>query len=514
MKPVVSIVIPVYNAEKTLRRCVESLVLGVERNIQVILVEDRSTDQSWAQCEALSLEFHNVICIRNAENRGVSYTRNQGLARAQGEYVLFVDSDDWVSGNYVKIMLSLAQKHPDSLPICGYHFLDRVNNTRQLYVWDPASQTEETVLPKQYFDLMKKCLLQSLWNKIFRRDVIEKAGLRFDETQSMGEDLQFVLDYIEASNIQSCVVLSQPLYYYIRHSTSSLMSKFGLTERKQEFARLEKLHRLTGEKERQHVDQAIQNAKRNHVYHICRNNVLSKKEKLQRIEAIMHDGCAQVYYRSQIRMYSKEKLAAALHTLKKQPKRVKNRLLREKRNACIRRQRKQLQTKNISVISQNCIGGVFYHDMQLQFLSPTVNLYFTAEDFVRFVQDLPRYLAMEPEMHWDEEFPIARLEDVTVRFMHYETCKEAQEAWQRRKARVQWDKILVLCSDMEGFDDAVFAQWQNIPYPKVLFTANEAYAQEPGSVYYPEYDKTVQDLIPGRNFYRNGTLMNAVNRLR
>lgn len=514
MKPVVSIVIPVYNAEKTLRKCVESLALGTERNIQLILVEDRSADESWAQCEALSREFSNVVCIQNAENRGVSYTRNQGLARAQGEYVLFVDSDDWVSGNYVKTMLALAEKYPDSLPVCGYHFIDRVHDLRQLYVWDPASQTEETVLPEQYFALMEKNLLQSLWNKIFRRDVIEKAGIRFDETRSMGEDFQFVLDYMEAANIKCCVALNRPLYYYIRHNNNSLMSQFGLIQTAQELACVEQLRRLTGEKETLHRDQMLRTVKQNRVYHICRNTILSKKEKLQQIEAIMQDGCARAHYRSQMRMYGKEKLAAALYMLKKQPKRVKNRLLRGKRNACICHQRKQLQTKNVSVISQNCIGGVFYHDMQQQFMSPTVNLFFTAEEFVRFALDLPRYLSAEPEMHWDEEYPVARLEDVTVRFMHYETCKEAKEAWCRRKARIRWDKIVVLCSDMEGFDDGVFAQWKRIPYPKVLFTANETYAQEPGSVYYPEYEKTVQDLIPERKFYRSGVLLDTVNRLR
>lgn len=514
MKPVVSIVIPVYNAEKTLRKCVESLALGTERNIQLILVEDRSADESWSQCETLSKEFPNVVCIQNAENRGVSYTRNQGLARAQGEYVLFVDSDDWVSGNYVKTMLSLAQKHPDSLPICGYHFLDRVNNTRQLYVWDSASQTEETVLPEQYFDLMEKSLLQSLWNKIFRRDVIEKAGIRFDEAQSMGEDFQFVLDYIEAANVKNCVVLNQPLYYYIRYGTSSLMSQFGLIQTEQELARVEQLHRLTGGKETLHRDQMIRIVKQNRVYHVCRNTALRKEEKLQRIEAIMQDSCARAYYRSQMRMYRKEKLAAALHMLKKQPKHVKNRLLREKQNACIRRQRKQLRAQEVSLISQNCIGGVFYHDMQQQFLSPTVNLFFTAEEFVRFVQDLPRYLAMEPEMFWDEEFPIGKLGDVTIHFMHYDTCAQAKDAWQRRKARVQWNKIVVLCSDMEGFDDAVFTQWKRIPYPKVLFTANKTYAQEPGIVYYPEYENKMPDLIPERKFYRSGVLLDTVNQLR
>ena len=89
-----SVIVPVYNAEKTLRRCVESIVLGQERNIEVILVEDCSKDHSWELCLELAQEFPNVTAVQNERNSGVSFTRNRGLELAQGDYILFVDSDD------------------------------------------------------------------------------------------------------------------------------------------------------------------------------------------------------------------------------------------------------------------------------------------------------------------------------------------------------------------------------------------------------------------------------------
>ena len=123
---IISIIIPVYNAKNTLRRCVESIVYGEEREVEVILVEDCSKDDSWEICTKLEREFSQVKCYRNDKNRGVSYSRNQGLKKAHGEYVLFVDSDDWVSGRCVKRMIEMVTQYPDLFVICGYRYYDNV----------------------------------------------------------------------------------------------------------------------------------------------------------------------------------------------------------------------------------------------------------------------------------------------------------------------------------------------------------------------------------------------------
>ena len=508
-----SVIIPVYNAEKTLRRCVESLVLGQERNIEVILSEDCSGDNSWALCQELAGEFPNVRCIRNGQNSGVSHTRNRALEMARGEYILFVDSDDWVSARYAGTLLKLAEENGDALCICGQHFIDKVHNTRRTYTWDDRSGEKISLGVDRLYDLSERFLLQQLWNKVFRRDIIEKNGIRFDESMSMGEDFQFVLDYLEAGEIQNCVVLNEPLYYYIRWNNSSLMSKFGLTESRQEYSRMEQLHRLSGLASTEKRDAMIENSRRNYVYHISRNPNLSEGEKLQAIERIMQDGKAGEHYRKQQRLARKERLAEKIAGAENLLHRVRGRLGRGKVQRLIRRQRKMLRVKDFSIISQNCIGGVLYHDMGIQFLSPTVNTFIKEPDFVKLCCRLEHYMSLPLELRWDEEYPVGRLDDIEVHFMHYETCEDARECWERRKQRINYHRILVLATDRDGFDGKAYEKWKKVPYPKVLFTANPAFTED--AVFFPEFGKNgmVGDLISSRLFYRDMKLSDQLRDL-
>lgn len=121
---------------------------------------------------------------------------------------------------------------------------------------------------------------------------------------------------------------------------------------------------------------------------------------------------------------------------------------------------------------------------------------------------------MKLEIEWGEEYPIGKLDDISIHFMHYDNCTEAENCWNKRKERVNLNKIVVVSTDMEGFDDAVFEQWNRIEYPKVLFTAHEKYSYEKGQVYFPEYINLnhVSDLIPERKFYKNNILIETVNK--
>lgn len=511
MEQKVSVIVPVYRAEKTLRRCVESLVLGQERGIEVILVEDCSPDNSWAACCELAQEFSNVRCIRNEQNSGVSFTRNAGLAAARGEYILFVDSDDWVSERYVRELLTLGKKNPDALAICGHHFLDKVGTASRDYLWDNSPGGEFTLKQEDFFTLSDRFLIQQLWNKIFRRDVIEAHQLRFDENMRMGEDFQFVLDYMEAISCKTCVVLNEPLYYYIRWNSSSLMGSFGFIENQDEFSRIRKLACLAGPEYSDRAEQMIRGIRRNYVYHIARNPRRSREEKLAAIERVMGDGRAAEHYRAERRVYAKEQLAEALRRAKTLYPRLKARLDRKQQAKRIAEITSTVQAKDVTILSQNCIGGVFYHDMGMQFLSPTINTFIPEPGYLRMVLNLREYMAMEPEMRWGEEYPIGTLGDVELHFMHYDTCREARESWCRRAARINYDRILVLCTDRDGFDDEAYALWKQIPYPKVLFTAHPEYTED--ALYYPEYasDGHIGDLIRGRKFYKDMRLVQLCN---
>ena len=297
MEVQISIIVPVYNCESTLKKCVDSIMNKQRKKIEIILVDDHSKDGSWDLCNYISDMYSEVRCVRNPENKGVSFTRNHGLKLARGKYILFVDSDDCVTNQYINMLVNIQNHYPNDFIICGYHYSDYINHIERDYLWDNSNEEVVALQTEQLFILREKHLLQQVWNKIFRRDIITNYGLNFDESQSMGEDFQFVLNYLEVLDCKKYMIINKPLYNYIYASNTSLMSKFGLTQTEEAFQRLDQLKRICGNNnavEDQYED-AIEKLKANFVYHIVRSR-LKKSVKLTQIESIMKDHQAQNYY--------------------------------------------------------------------------------------------------------------------------------------------------------------------------------------------------------------------------
>lgn len=506
--PKISVIIPVYKAEKTLRKCVESIIFGEEKDLEIILVEDCAPDGSWILCQQLEQEYPQVKSFRNERNSGVSYTRNRGLDEASGEYVLFVDSDDWVSGGYVKTLIETQEKNPESLVVCGYLFIDHTTKTRQYY----GISGETNIVKRDFFQLVERVLFQQLWNKVFRLKAIRKHGIRFNEAINMGEDYQFVLDVIEKTDCMECVIIDRALYYYVRWGNGSLMDNWVKNENLDEaINRIKRLAEICGTTDQ--IEQRIEQFKRSFVYHIARTRTLSRRQQMEEIRKLFADEKGVAQFRKQRLLAMYEKVMTFGNCVSHVKKRIVWKLQAQRNIQNIRKAQRAFTNRDVTIISQNCIGGVFSHDMNLPFRSPTVNLFISADDFVRFVNRLEYYLNIELEISWGEEYPVGRLDDVEVHFVHYETCKEAQAAWERRKKRVNIDNIVILATDRDGFDDTVYAEWKKIRYAKVLFTACEKYARDKDSIYFPKYKKSgyVPDLIPKREFYVGHKVVSRIN---
>lgn len=201
-----SVVIPVYNSEGTLRRCLDSLVGQQFSDYELLIINDGSTDGSDAICREYAGTYS---CVRYfaKENGGVSSARNLGLEQAEGAYILFVDSDDYVSEDYfAAIDQALTQSHPDLL-LFGYRNFGGLSTE-----WDTGEFYEdaETGVAERVASAVRQYLFSSLWSKAFKRHIIERGNIRFADDLAIGEDLAFIFSY--AMHIRSIASISDKLY--------------------------------------------------------------------------------------------------------------------------------------------------------------------------------------------------------------------------------------------------------------------------------------------------------------
>lgn len=135
------------------------------------------------------------------------------------------------------------------------------------------------------------------------------------------------------------------------------------------------------------------------------------------------------------------------------------------------------KAKNTSIISVNCTGGILSHDLGLKFLSPTVNLFMRAEDFIKFCENLEYYLNIDNFevctdacIVEDRTYPVANLGDLTLFLVHYNSVEEAELKWNERKQRINMNNIAIINNDREGMTDNLKERFEGLPYKKVMFT--------------------------------------------
>lgn len=214
-----SLIIPVYNAEATLRRCLDSILLQAFEDYELLLINDGSTDGSDAICREYAATFPRIKYLAK-ENGGVSSARNLGLEQAKGEYILFVDSDDYVSGDYFSTINDNVENSGPDLLMFGYR-----NFGSRSAAWSTGEfvETEEERVAQKIAYAMRRYLLSSLWSKAFKREIIRQHGLRFDNDLSIGEDQLFVFGY--AMHINSVISINDFLYNEDISDGSSLSRK-------------------------------------------------------------------------------------------------------------------------------------------------------------------------------------------------------------------------------------------------------------------------------------------------
>ena len=221
-KPIVSVLIPVYNVEKYLERCLESLINQTLTQIEIVCVNDGSTDNSLKILEEYSKKDSRIVIV-NKPNGGLPSARNAGLDVAKGKYVGFVDSDDYVQTDMFEKLYQTAEREKSDIVICGANiFPEEPRATDWLYAClsPEYKHMDDFNADLLFFD---QTVTPFLWRTLIRRDLIEENNLRLREDIMLGEDKAFQCKVYPLA--KSITVIPDKLYNYFWCREDSLMSQ-------------------------------------------------------------------------------------------------------------------------------------------------------------------------------------------------------------------------------------------------------------------------------------------------
>lgn len=231
----VSIIVPVYNVEKYIDRCLNTLINQTLKDIEILIINDGSPDNSINICEKYALK-DNRIKIYSKENEGLGLTRNYGIERATGEYISFVDSDDYVSLDMCEKLYNSARKYNADIVYGGIYY-DNNNKIIQKKcvekdkIWDEKKEVKSLLLdfiatkPEEKNDTIMEV---SVWKALFKKDIFDKNNIRFvSERVFISEDVIFDIDFF--LNSKRIVAIPDCVYYYVVNPNS--LSKTFRTDR-------------------------------------------------------------------------------------------------------------------------------------------------------------------------------------------------------------------------------------------------------------------------------------------
>lgn len=218
----ISVIVPIYNSECYLPDCIDSILKQTFENMQIILVDDGSTDRSGKICDAYE-KMDSRITVIHKNNGGVSTARNAGIKIANGDFICFVDSDDLIEKEYFQKLLRAQEEYSDAF-ITGTYRIVRREET--------GIQTQEKTSECHFFTkadfgkLLEMGVYSCVFNKLFRREIIALHSLSFIPGIHYGEDGLFCLMYMEKLEFDRIVLINQAGYLYVQDVTNSLSKGF------------------------------------------------------------------------------------------------------------------------------------------------------------------------------------------------------------------------------------------------------------------------------------------------
>lgn len=219
--PKVSVILPVYNAEKYIKRSLLSLLNQTLTDIEIIVINDGSTDKSLSIIQSIlkqNLKYQNITKLISRENKGVAATRAEGINLANGDYIIQCDSDDWVEKNWLKLLYETASRDNADIVICDY--IDVYKTKQHCTLQECFPSIKENIE-----SLLTSKISNMNWDKLIRKSIITKNNINYVQNINMGEDFLFTLQsFFYAKKISH---IPKALYYYNKTNQNSLTHKYS-----------------------------------------------------------------------------------------------------------------------------------------------------------------------------------------------------------------------------------------------------------------------------------------------
>lgn len=286
--PKLSIIVPIYNVEKYLDRCMQSLLGQTLKEIEIILVDDGSPDRCPQMCDEYA-RMDDRVKVIHKENAGLGYARNSGLDIAQGEYIAFVDSDDYIERSMYEDLYREAVKSDADVVFAGF------KTETQPGIWKDSNEVSQRTEwngegVKEFMLDMIACAphvkqerkyQMSVWHSIYRTSIIREKNLRFlSERDVASEDLPFQVDFLQCT--KKVVYLPKSYYYYCLNGTS-LTASF----KPEKFVGYKSLYKLliekvgSGKLQQERVDRFFIGYSRSHLTHLIQSQISNKRKWLK-----------------------------------------------------------------------------------------------------------------------------------------------------------------------------------------------------------------------------------------
>ena len=239
----VSIIVPIYNVERYLQSCIDSILVQTYKDFELILVDDGSPDQSGVICDKYAAQDPRIQVIHK-QNQGLGMARNTGLEHATGEFVCFVDSDDWIEPNALECWVKAQKQYNADIVMCNYQ--KRTDEKEVLYRYEIRNKEccyqDEKIEQEIFWPMIGQestekedfTVNMCVWTNLYKRDLIEREHIRFlSEREYLSEDICFNLQYL--LNCKVAVMIPESLYCY-RYNPTSLTNQYKKDEYKKAVA--------------------------------------------------------------------------------------------------------------------------------------------------------------------------------------------------------------------------------------------------------------------------------------